>query len=183
MERLKRAALIVSLAERLQAHGSWCGETHLQKATYLVQELADVPMGFEFVLYKHGPFSFQLRDELTALRADRLLRYVAQQYPYGPQIAPTDESKRFRASFPRTLKEYGPALDRIARELGSKGVFELERLATAVYVSKNADEKATVVDRAQELVELKRHISLDDARKAIEEADVMTERAKGVAAA
>jgi hypothetical protein len=142
-----------------------------------------VPMGFEFVLYKHGPFSFQLRDELTALRADRLLRYVAQQYPYGPQIAPTDESERFRESFPRTLKKYVPALDRIAHELGSKGAFELERLATAVYVSKKADEKATVADRARDLAELKKPISLGDARKVIEEADAMVERVKEAAAA
>ena len=51
----------------------WSGETHLQKATYLACWLVDIPFDFDFILYKHGPFSFELRDELGSMRADRLL--------------------------------------------------------------------------------------------------------------
>ena len=48
MKRLQRAAIVTELAEQLTAQGSWCGETHLQKATYFLQELLEVPTGFEF---------------------------------------------------------------------------------------------------------------------------------------
>jgi len=73
MNRLKRDVVILSLIENLKKKGSWCGETHIQKATYFLQELFDFPLGFEFILYKHGPFSFDLSDKLTAMRADMLL--------------------------------------------------------------------------------------------------------------
>jgi hypothetical protein len=74
MNRLKRDAVILSLIENLKKKGSWCGETHILKATYFLQELFDLPLGFEFILYKHGPFSFDLSDEFTAMRADMLLK-------------------------------------------------------------------------------------------------------------
>ena len=69
MERLQRAAVLLSLIEQLKDRGSWCGDTHIQKTTYFLQELLKVPLGFEFILYKHGPYSFDLEDEITALRA------------------------------------------------------------------------------------------------------------------
>jgi len=34
MNTLQRAALLTELADKLRQQGSWCGETHLQKATY-----------------------------------------------------------------------------------------------------------------------------------------------------
>ena len=61
-----RCALIVELVEKLHAQGSWCGETHVQKATYIVQDLAKLNIGYKFVIYKHGPFSFDLSSELSA---------------------------------------------------------------------------------------------------------------------
>ena len=83
MDRFKRAVLLTAMAENLRKKGSWCGETHLQKATFFLQELQKVPIGFDFILYKHGPFSFQLRDELTSIRADGLFQ-LHQHWPYGP---------------------------------------------------------------------------------------------------
>ena len=86
MERLKRSALVIALIEQLRNKGSWCGETHIQKTIYFLQELLRVPLGFEFILYKHGPYSFDLSDELTAMRADELVELKLQQ-PYGPSVS------------------------------------------------------------------------------------------------
>ena len=63
MKLLKRNVMVLTLARKIRNRGSWCGETHLQKAVYLLQDLAGVETGLEFVLYKHGPFSFGLRDQ------------------------------------------------------------------------------------------------------------------------
>ena len=60
MNRLSQDAVLVGLARRLYEQGSWTGETHIQKAAYLLHELRDVPFDFAFILYKHGPFSFEL---------------------------------------------------------------------------------------------------------------------------
>ena len=92
MNRLQRDVVILALLKELKLRGSWCGETHLQKSVYFLQELLRVPLGFEFVLYKHGPHSFDLSDEFTASRADLMVE-VKLNPPYGPSLLPTSRSQ------------------------------------------------------------------------------------------
>jgi len=61
-------SLLVSLVEKMKNGGSWCGETHVQKCVYFLQQLLKVPMEFNCIMYKHGPYSFDLNDELAFLR-------------------------------------------------------------------------------------------------------------------
>ena len=168
MNRLKKAVIVTRLARKMREKGSWCGETHLQKALYLAQELLDVPTGFDFILYKHGPFSFDLRDELTALRADNLLT-IEPQHPYGPRLATTPFSKELESRFPKTIRKIETRLDFIADRLHGKGVVDLERLATALYVIKQFPNCQSLNERALKLNELKPHVSISDAEQAIEE--------------
>ena len=90
MKRLEKTALLLSLMKSLKCRGSWCGETHTQKATFFLQELLHVPLGYNFILYKHGPYSFDLNEELTAMRADGMIHLVPQPYPYGPTLNAND---------------------------------------------------------------------------------------------
>lgn len=170
MDRLKKAALLTQLIEELKSGGSWCGETHIQKAVYFVQHLGRVPLDYDFILYKHGPFSFDLRDELTALRADGLLK-LESQWPYGARIVPTEQSEHIQKPYPKTLNQYGSKIKFIASKLSNKGVVELERLATALYVSNDLEDDAPASERAKRVVELKPHISNEDAFEAVKEVD------------
>src|SRR5438093_5216592 len=102
MERLERDAILLSLLDSLKANGSWCGETHIQKATYFLQELVKVPLEFSFILYKHGPFSFDLSDELTAMRADSLLK-IQPQGQYGPSLSLTEGSEQLKELFSKVV--------------------------------------------------------------------------------
>src|SRR6266545_4036200 len=112
MKRLQRAALLTELVEQMRAHDSWCGETHLQKATYFLQELLDVEMDYDFVLYKHGPFSFDLRDELGGFVSSCPLEPLCQG-----NIAPANPAVRAAAlAVPRRACRYSSsALARIGR--------------------------------------------------------------------
>src|ERR1039458_10326941 len=87
MKRSQRAALITLLNREMLKRGSWCGETHIQKAMFFLQDLLGVETDFEFVLYRHVPFSFELRDELSSMRADELLDLTVRREGYGPQMA------------------------------------------------------------------------------------------------
>ena len=178
MNRMRKAALILRLVERLREQGSWCGETHVQKATFFLQELMHVPMEFDFILYKHGPFSFDLRDELTSLRADELLN-LEPQWPFGPRITPTDLGEHIQKLYPKTLKKYDDRIKFVGEKLGNKGVAELERLATGFYVTKRAGEGCSAHERAEKLTRLKPHISPDNAKSAIEDVDKIMEEARG----
>ena len=180
MDRLKRNALLAALADDLTKKGSWCGETHLQKATYFLQQLEKVPVGFDFILYKHGPFSFDLRDELTAMRSDGLFD-LRQQWPYGPTLIPTVKSKRLRKLCSKTLEKYNRQLSFVCDQLGNKNVSELEKLATALYIRMEASSKSET-QRAKYLHSLKPHVSLDDSLEAVKTVDKIVKRSKATSA-
>lgn len=169
MDRLRRAALLTRLMERLRERDSWCGETHVQKAAFLVQELMKIPLELEFVLYRHGPYSFDLRDELTGLRADGLVR-LDPQGPWGPHFVPTEHSAYIQGLYPRTLQQYEGRVTFVAAALGDKGVAALERLTTAFYALKRPETGNTVEQRVAWIRKRKPHISVDLATTAFDEA-------------
>jgi len=171
MNRLQRVAILTTLADQLRERESWCGETHLQKAAYFLQELLNVPIEREFILYKHGPFSFDLRDEMAAMCADGLLRIQPQPTPYGPTIVTTPNAKRIQERFPKTVGQHQKRIDFVARNLADKDVLALEGLATALYVSKKFGLKTSASERAKELHLLKPHISTEHAKAFIEDLD------------
>jgi hypothetical protein len=173
VNRLAQEALIARLARTMRVQGSWAGETHIQKATYLLRELSGVPFDFEFILYKHGPFSFELRDELGDMQADQYLLREAQAPPYGPRFSVTARGEQLEARFRRTMERYGSQVDWIAERLQGRGVAALERLATALWVTRHSTKDASVDDRAAELQEIKRHVAPGDAIAAIKEIDEM----------
>src|SRR5262249_38243894 len=135
---LKRAAVLLTLLECLKAHGSWCGETHLQKSTYFLQELLKVPLDFNFIFYKHGPYSFDLSDAITGLRADQLLGLKIRD-PYGPSLVATEGAQWLYDRFPVPRDVYMQAVEFVATRVGQKTVADLERLATALYVTLEDD--------------------------------------------
>jgi hypothetical protein len=169
--------VLVGLARRLHDRGSWGGETHLQKAAYLLHELGGAPFDFDFILYKHGPFSFELRDELGTMRADRLVEREVQVQPYGARFVVTDRGEELEKRFARTMERYGPALDWVADRLGDRGVMELERLATALWLTRELRETSSVEERAGRLHQVKPHVSISDAAGAVREIDEMLAQA------
>ena len=169
MDRVKRAALITCLVQQLRGQGSWCGETHVQKAVYFLQTLLHVPLQLQFVLYKHGPFSFELRDDLTGFRADELL--ALELYPYGPRLAVTKQGRYIQSIRAITLAKYKGRIDFVAKQLGDKDVRALERLATALFVTRNFGAVTARAVRSRELTRLKPHIPATAATKSMKELD------------
>lgn len=52
-----------------------------------------------------------------------------------------------------------------------KGVAELERLATAFYITREQEEEQSVERRAEYIYRLKPHVPLEEARLAVEKID------------
>lgn len=166
MKRQARAAVISRLRDLLDQNGSWCGETHVQKATYFLQHAAEVPLGYNFILYKHGPFAFDLREDLGDFRADGLLELRPQAYPYGPRLGTTDEGHQLQSRFPKTLGRYNDQMVQIAKFIGANGVGALERLATALMILKQAPA-ADDAAAAAEMRRLKPHVTESQALAAV----------------
>ena len=167
MERFERAAVLLSLVEKLRDGDSWCGETHVQKSTYFLQDLLEVPLEFDFILYKHGPFSFDLSDEISWMRANDILKLQPQQRPYGPKLLPDENAELLKRTYPKQMERYAEKIQKIADEFAEMGVTALERYATAYYISNNYEE-VDDGDIAAKIVELKPHISRTEAQDAVE---------------
>ena len=178
MKRLRTAAVLVALIEAMKDQGSWCGETNIQKASYFLQEMMGVPFGFEFILYKYGPYSFELTDELTGLLADSILSLTVRDERYGPCYGRGPVSELILSKFAKTVSQYRPRIDFVASRLGKKGIGELERLATALYVSLRNREGSPVECRASELRSLKSHIDEAASVDATREVDAMLSQAR-----
>ncbi len=176
MDRLRRAAVLSRLVEKMRQQGSWSGETHIQKAVYFLQELLKVPMDFEFVIYRHGPFSFDLRGELTELRGDNILRLEPQPAPYGPKIGTGEQAQYIQGLFGKTLGRFEPHIEFVSSCLGTKDVNELERLSTAHWVLKHRPSDLEE-EQVAELTRLKRHIPSSDALDALQQVKSMTAEA------
>ena len=169
MNRFEKANLLVTLAERLRANGIWAGEHHLQKAAYVLERVMGVPVEFDFILYKHGPFSFDLRDEIYSLRAEGFFEWEVKSQKEGPSLIPGPMSGLLRRQFGGAVDAFIPKIDFVASHLGKRNMAELERLGTAIFVT--FDEPLDRESRATRINELERHVSLPEAETAVRDAD------------
>lgn len=176
---LKRRALITQLVGEMNKRGSWCGETHIQKSVYVGQELFGLPLDFDFILYKHGPFSFDLRDELARMQADGVLRDIVRPGPYGATLTPGDLAEPLLDQYPKTQRKFGDKIRFVASALGDKGVNDLERIATALMITR--EEGGSTDSRAKKLIALKPHINQRDALDAVQYVDGLIAEAKRLA--
>ncbi|WP_018085605.1 hypothetical protein [Desulfurispora thermophila] len=172
MEKIEKQVTVLALLEKMQQYGSWCGETHLQKCLYFLQELLKVPVGYQYVLYKHGPYSFDLHDEITEMRAKMFLELRPRQYPYGPSIVPGKIAGRLKELYAEPFTRYAGQIDYVAQKLAVLGVAKLEQLATSLYVTLK-NPAASLEERACRVVELKPHVDKTAALEAVQLIDEM----------
>jgi len=164
-------ALLGSLIAQLRTAGNWCGETHVQKTVYFLQTGCDVSIGYGFVLYKHGPYSFDLRLDISRLAGRRMLKHERSSPPYGPRLNTTEIMTRHIARHSDAIDRYSEDITRVVRFVGTRGVAELERLSTALYVTDRFG-KGPIDARARRINSLKPHVSVAMARDAVKELDV-----------
>lgn len=165
------AVTVLAMVDNLRRRDSWAGETHIQKAMFFLDKKCETRTGFDFILYKHGPYSFDLHDSLNMLLAIGLLDHEIIP-PYGPRIRLTTAGEEFLKKHACQRASAEPSLRTVAEWFGAKGVADLEKLATAVWVrieSPEADEQAL----AERMHELKPHISVDDALQALSAVEMM----------
>ncbi len=106
-----QTSIVLYVMKALKANGSWCGETHVQKTLFMCQELFGVRSDFKFILYKHGPYSFQLSEHLQGLIADDLI-HVRSRPPYGPSLELSEDVSALYRAVASELT--GDLLDRLA---------------------------------------------------------------------
>lgn len=169
MERMSyslKCTVIIDLIKQLRNRGSWCGETHVQKAMYIAQDLAKANLGYKFILYKHGPFSFELKDELSGMRASNIVEFAFRQRDYGPTIGITEFGERVYKTHEESIQQFKKINAFVADWISASDVRNLERLATAYYVTKKHPRDPVAV-RAKMISSLKPHVDIIAAEEAV----------------
>lgn len=176
---LRLNAVVINLVNEMEENGSWCGETHIQKTAYFLQALLEVPLAYEFIIYKHGPYSFELHGDLAEMRANRFIKTVPRD-PYGPSFRQGDIGNAVTRRFPKTLKRLDQKIKFAAEELSDKGVAKLERFATALYVTLNEPNgwELTTSERSRLVYTLKPHVSPEAALIAVQGVDDLRAKAQ-----
>jgi uncharacterized protein YwgA len=178
----RRVGEALAVVSSLRQAGSWCGETHVQKACYLLSALLDENPGWQFVLYRHGPYSFDLHDDVVTAQAMGWLTQHAQP-PYGPSLEVTEDGARLLHGLEEAAGQHKARIDFIARRVGPRNVFELEQLATAVYVKREVVPGVTAADELSRQVRtLKPHVSESAAQRAVSDADQLARDAAALGA-
>jgi uncharacterized protein YwgA len=172
-----RCALVVDLVKRLRDRGSWCGETHLQKALFILQDISNSNFGYKFVIYKHGPYSFELNNELTAMRAANILEFQFPKEGYGPSICATSFGERVYKANEENIKGYFSMNKFLAEWFAASDVRHLEKVATAYYVTKK-NPRDPAIERARKLNSLKPHVDIRAAEEAVRIVDEKRKEAK-----
>lgn len=168
MTDLQRSAVIATLVKDYRTKRFFCGETHVQKSVYFMQEIFAVPLGFQYLLYKYGPFSFELQGHLAAMRADDML--IVRPLEYAATFEPGDQLDYLEKNLPRTISAHRDAIEFTVTNLGHLGVKQLEPLATALYFT-SSEKDSSVESRIAKILDVKPHIRMDEARAAVEQID------------
>lgn len=166
----QKHAIILAVVEALKEQGSWTGKTHVQKSLFLAQAAHAYEVPFTFVLYKHGPYSFELEHEMEEMKSYGAMEAEAV-LGQGVILSPGPTASLVEAAAPVDSK-VSCSIVRISKFVGAKNVIELERLATAAWIRtregvKQLDQVAT------RLHELKPHIPIAEAAKAGEELNTL----------
>ena len=175
--------LIAAMVERMRESDGWAGETHIQKGLYFWKTLCGAPFSYSFILYKHGPYSFDLHNDMGQMMADRILT-LEPRYPYGPSFLPGRSATSLAKRYEETLKRHRGSMEFIVTSVGNLDVRTLERYATALYVIKgHPGINDTELERM--ITKLKPHISSEQASEALRAVRILVDEAnaEGVLAA
>lgn len=159
-------SIILATIEALHQHGSWTGKTHLQKALSLLETTSPIALPFEFILYKHGPYSFDVEAELEQMKSYAAI--IATPVPdyYGVVLQRAQNADYVEQAVPLDAVTKD-AIERVCAFVGKSDVKELEKLATAAWI-RAKEEVAEPQSVAERLHELKPHISVAEAQVADE---------------
>jgi hypothetical protein len=171
MTSMSEINLVGRVVEILNEMDSWCGETHIQKTAYVAKVIERVPFESKFILYKHGPYSFDMNVVLNHMRSQNIL-VVTPQGTYGSSYRLNEGlwAALGRAAG-RRFDAYDQQLRFVCTQFARRKVAELERIATAIYVRLNFG-LLNPQQQIAKLSELKPHIGVSEAQLAFSEAEV-----------
>ena len=135
---------VTKLLQKLKDHTpDTPGKKKFQKLVYLVENVGNVSLGFDYEIYFYGPYSSELDNVLAALAGEGLIHYDYQDYSHLICIDEVDESNEGSDFFQSDLTDDElKVIDNIFSDFADKSPAELELLTTAHFAFKNIQDKS-----------------------------------------
>ncbi len=165
-------ALIVDIAEKMQFRGQWLGKTALQKFIYLLEMLYNVPCGYSFTLYIHGPFCSDIMNDLDYVNALNGVEVEFEQNMNGYRITPGSSGGEIKEKAQDFLSSYNYYVEKILEDFGSMRARDLELRSTIVFIDRDARISGRKFDRnrfIEEIKGIKPHFSVREIELALTE--------------
>ena len=166
-----KRALLAHLMRHIRASGSWSGETHIQKSMYFLQSLLNVDTGYHFVLYLHGPFSFDVHEVLTWM-ISRCEIDLQRFDLYGPRLKLTPGGKKLAGEH----EGFDDQMKWVSSHIATMNVVDLERVGTVCLLKTGAPDWSDE-QIANELHRLKPHITPEVGLQGIREFEELRQTA------
>ncbi len=141
------------------------GKKKLQKLIYLIENIGDVPLGYEYIIHLYGPFSESLDDDIRGLTRDGFLEYEQKNSFYTVDVTISGRNELSNLSL-----DYESQIENVLKIFGSKSPSDLELITTTHYVKSSLED--TVEDQTvKNVVGLLNggKFSKDDIQNAIDE--------------
>ncbi|MBV9562624.1 MAG: hypothetical protein JOY90_19610, partial [Bradyrhizobium sp.] len=123
------------------------------------------------------PYSFDLNNELAAMRSANVLEFQFPREGYGPSIAATRFGEKILDVNSENISSFVPTIDFLADWFSASDVRHLEKVATAYFVTAK-NPKVSTVERAKKLHSIKPHIDILAAEEALKIVDEKRKQAK-----
>lgn len=162
----RKYRLILEVIRGLNAAGSWAGKTHVIKTLYLLKAANGLNIPQNYILYMHGPYSFEVEDDLAMLKMLDAVEEEDRHPGYGASLVVGHNARVIEGQADLTPDEK-QRIQQICQAVGTANVKELEARATGAWVW--TEEQVHNPDRvAHRVNELKPHIPVEVARKHFE---------------
>lgn len=161
-EQLQQVRLAVIARLVSQVPPNLMGRTMLMKLCYFLQEVKNVPLGYNFTIYSYGPFDSDVLSDLgTAVNLEGVRSTVAyNSVGYGYRLETGPNLAQLLSEGDDFLRQHQDSLKWVIEEFSQKSASDLELESTIVFVDHEAaarKETLTIGDLAAKVNRLKPH--------------------------
>lgn len=136
MEFEQNDLLLLKTISLCNDNGVSCSDIRIQKILYLVSIKKDLT--YNFVMYKNGPHSFELQDDITKLKAYMIIRETYKSNLIGLSIYNKDiKNELINSTLEKDLSDKLENIFNLVKELSVK---QLEELTTKLFFERNQNQ-------------------------------------------
>ena len=126
------------------------GRTAMMKLIYIMQDVFNIKLGYNYEIYTYGPYSTEVLDDLDLAEDKKVLTSAKTQYGYHFNCAEnTDVAIKSVQEFIQSNQEN---IDKVIECFADRTAKELELSATIIYVYKSLEaSKKTVIAKVHDI--------------------------------